>query len=97
MTTSCGRLFDGVAALLGLGDFNSFEGELPMRLQAEAEKARPQDKPYPFAIEDQDGMKILNMLPALAAMLADKRGPGRKSLSLPPDPGPRRCWPWPTT
>ena len=48
MTSSCGRLFDGVAALLGLGDFNTFEGELPMRLQAEAEKTRPQKKSLPF-------------------------------------------------
>ncbi|MCX6554207.1 MAG: carbamoyltransferase HypF [Candidatus Aminicenantes bacterium] len=74
MSTSCGRLFDGAAALLGLGDYNSFEGELPMRLQAEAEKARPQKKPYPFTIEDREGMNVLNMLPALAAMLEDKRG-----------------------
>ncbi|MCX6558727.1 MAG: carbamoyltransferase HypF, partial [Candidatus Aminicenantes bacterium] len=74
MSTSCGRLFDGAAALLGLGDYNSFEGELPMRLQAEAEKARPQNKSYPFAIEDRAGMKILNMLPTLTAMLEDRRG-----------------------
>jgi len=79
MSTSCGRLFDGVAALLGLGDCNSFEGELPARLQADAEKARPQKKPYPFTIEDREGMKVLNMLPALAAMLEDGRGRAEKA------------------
>ena len=51
MTTSCGRLFDGVASLLGIGDFNSYEGELPSRLQAEAENAQPQRQPYPYALE----------------------------------------------
>ena len=79
MTTSCGRLFDGVAALLGLGDNNSYEGELPSRLQAEAEKARPQKLPYPYAIEVKDGMPVLNMLLAVEAMLADKRNRGAKA------------------
>jgi hydrogenase maturation protein HypF len=81
-TSSCGRLFDGVAALLGLGDYNSFEGELPMRLQAEAEKSRPQKKPYPFVIENKDGMYILNMLPAIAAMLSDKKCLAEKAYSF---------------
>ena len=79
MTSSCGRLFDGVAALLGLGDFNSYEGELPSRLQAEAEKARPQKKPYPYAIEQKGGMSVLNMLLAVEAMLADKRSRAEKA------------------
>jgi hydrogenase maturation protein HypF len=79
MTSSCGRLFDGVAALLGLGDFNHFEGELPMRLQAEAEKAGPQKKTFPFAIEIKNGMPILNMLPAIEAMLEDKGTRGSKA------------------
>jgi hydrogenase maturation protein HypF len=82
MTSSCGRLFDGVAALLGLGDFNSFEGELPMRLQAEAENARPQNKIYPFAVENENGMPILNMLPAVEAMLADKRSRPEKAYGF---------------
>lgn len=79
MATSCGRLFDGVAALLGLGYRNSYEGELPSLLQAEAEKARPQNKPYLFAIEKKAGIFILNMLPAVAAMLEDKRGRAEKA------------------
>ncbi len=79
MTTSCGRLFDGVAALLGLGDANSYEGELPSLLQAEAEKARPQKQPYPYAIENKGGMPVLNMLLALEAMLADKKSRAEKA------------------
>jgi hydrogenase maturation protein HypF len=79
MTTSCGRLFDGAAALLGLGGHNSYEGELPSLLQAEAEKAGPQNEPYPFDVENKNGMHVLNMLPAIAAMLADKRSRGAKA------------------
>ncbi len=79
MTTSCGRLFDGVAALLGLGDSNSYEGELPSRLQAEAENARPQRQPYPYALDNKDGLWVLNMLPAVEALLADKKSRGEKA------------------
>jgi hydrogenase maturation protein HypF len=82
MTTSCGRLFDGVASLLGLGDINHFEGELPMRLQAEAERARPGRRAYPFAIEENDGLAVLNMLPAVEAMLADKAGRAEKAYAF---------------
>jgi hydrogenase maturation protein HypF len=79
MTTSCGRLFDGVAALLGLGDSNSYEGELPSRLQVEAENARPQRQPYPYALEQKGGLWVLNMLPAVEALLADKKSRGEKA------------------
>jgi hydrogenase maturation protein HypF len=79
VTTSCGRLFDGVAALLGLGDLNSYEGELPSLLQAEAERARPQKQPYPYALESKNGLPVLNILPAVEAMLADKKNRGEKA------------------
>jgi hydrogenase maturation protein HypF len=79
MTSSCGRLFDGVAALLGCGDYNSYEGELPSRLQGEAERIEPQKKPYPFVVENKDGKYILNMLPAIEAMLVDKKNRAEKA------------------
>jgi hydrogenase maturation protein HypF len=79
MTTSCGRLFDGAAALLGLGVANSYEGELPSLMQAEAEKARPQKQPYPYAIENINGLPVLNMLLALEAMLADRKSRAEKA------------------
>jgi len=79
MTTSCGRLFDGVAALLGLGDCNSYEGELPSLLQAEAERARPQKQSYPYALEKKSAMPVLNMLMAVEAMLADKKSRAEKA------------------
>jgi hydrogenase maturation protein HypF len=82
MTTSCGRLFDGVASLLGVGDRNSFEGELPSLLQARAERARPQKQVYPYALERENGMPVLDMLPAVEAMLADKRGPGERAYAF---------------
>ena len=55
ITTSIGRLFDGVSALLGLSQVASFEGEAAMALEflaeSEMEKATPQ--PYRIPIESQ--------------------------------------------
>jgi hydrogenase maturation protein HypF len=79
MTTSCGRLFDGVASLLGLGDHNSYEGELPSLLQATAEKAAASNRTYPFTIEKNGALFVLNMLPAIEAMLADKNNRAAKA------------------
>jgi hydrogenase maturation protein HypF len=79
MTTSCGRLFDGVAALLGIGSVNTYEGELPSLLQAEAERARPQKQPYPYAIEKKDALPVLNMLLAVEAMRTSKKSRAEKA------------------
>lgn len=79
MTSSCGRLFDATACLLGLGAVNSYEGELPARLQAQAERAKPGGKIYPFALARENGMLVLDMLPAVAAMLADRGNPPEKA------------------
>ncbi|MCL7486634.1 MAG: carbamoyltransferase HypF [Desulfobulbaceae bacterium] len=38
-TSSCGRLFDGVSSLLGICQFNTFEGQAAMELEAAASRA----------------------------------------------------------
>ena len=43
-TTSFGRLFDAVAAGLGVCDFNSYEGECPEKLQIMAENRMSRDR-----------------------------------------------------
>ncbi len=43
LTSSCGRLFDAVASLLGCGDRVGFEGEAALALEALASTAPPED------------------------------------------------------
>ena len=61
-TTSAGRLFDAVASLLGIADYNSYEGECAMRLQAAAEAAEHdgREDPISFVARDENGMYILD-------------------------------------
>ncbi|NCC21498.1 MAG: carbamoyltransferase HypF [Alphaproteobacteria bacterium] len=64
-TTSAGRLFDGVAALLGLCRVNTFEGEAAMALEFAA--APDTDEVYPWALEGG----VLDWRPMLCAMQGD--------------------------
>ena len=48
-TSSLGRLFDAVAAMLGLGNYNHFEAQLPITLEAIAEPECDQQYDLEFA------------------------------------------------
>ena len=53
LTSSCGRLFDAVAAMLGLGDQATFEGEPAVRLEMAA--AVGDAPPYAWDLTDSAG------------------------------------------
>lgn len=48
--SSVGRLFDGVAALLGLGERNAFEGQLPLAVETAALGATPDGESLRFPV-----------------------------------------------
>ena len=48
--TSIGRLFDGIGVLLGLGSRNSFEGQIPLAVEAAAHGAPPDLDPLPLPV-----------------------------------------------
>jgi len=69
LTSSAGRLFDAVSALLGFSGKISYEGQAAVRLQVMADESV--NKNYPHEIKEEGGMLVLSFAPAIRAMLCD--------------------------
>ena len=65
-TSSLGRVFDAVAAMLGLGNYNHFEAQLPMALEAIADPDC--DQQYNFELSEQ---KKLDLRPMIKQIVTD--------------------------
>ena len=74
VTTSAGRLFDGIAALLGLRHQSSFEGQAAMEVEFVA-ASEPQEEAsliMPIIAPGQGGIWQIDWRPAVAAILNER-------------------------
>ena len=81
-STSLGRLFDGVSAILGIRRASTFEGEAATALQFAAERYSGPEEPFREPLgEDLEGRMILNT-PELIRELTDRRLKGEPVEAL---------------
>jgi hydrogenase maturation protein HypF len=79
-TSAAGRLFDGAAALLGVADKSSFEGQGPMRLEALA-AGQGQAVPLPLQADAQ-GLLRSDWAPLVRHLLASPRSPAERAMDF---------------
>jgi hydrogenase maturation protein HypF len=73
LTSSVGRLFDAVSAILGLCQVNSFEGEAAMAVEFAACRAHAAEPMPAIAVRDDGGKLVLDWRDMLSVMLRERR------------------------
>lgn len=71
LTSSMGRLFDAVASMIGQCHRNTYEGQAPAELESLVCREPAHAEFYPFAIVDENKEMVVDMSPAVHAIVQD--------------------------
>lgn len=85
VTSSMGRLFDAVSAILGICSKSSFEGEAATLLEKSAQIAKETGIAVPklsFSVEEKDGMILIDALPVIRQLAEMRKQSGQGVLAL---------------
>lgn len=71
LTSSCGRLFDAVSALLGVCGEITYEAQAAVELEMAASDMGADGEVYPFAIQQDGGRSVVRLGPLFEALIHD--------------------------